>query len=525
MKALPQRVELVPLQRLLSGISEGLVVLPEFQREYVWSNRDARALIATILQGWPAGSLLLMEGMPEAFAVRPFEGQTSANAGPEVVVLDGQQRLTALFQALTDKGPYRFYLDLDLLAEAGGGMDLGRADPEDVEGCIVAKRRTSTENDQLRPSGTGLGLLPLGALRTASDFYRWVDVRPAQQAALTDLYRSTLSGVHAYQFPCVYLDRGIDVGVIARIFERLNRSGLQLAAFDLAVARAFKEGWNLRDEWERACDRWPDLAAYFGDDGLIALQVIALAHVRDVRQAAVLRLDPTVLRERWNTSTEALAVTLRFLRSRCGVYERRWLPYRATVLALAAAAMESQVHDFPADAERWFWETSFAQRFEVAANTRVVPEFERLKEAFTAGVYRHDEPPIDLSRVWFGTRRGNSAMMRAFECAAAQRLREQGFLEPDARAPRVEHFFGKRSWSASEWDERLYDRVLNYLIVPPFERYDRDAPPPLWISEQWVSEIRPTSTDDFLVTRLAGLVSFLEDRGVRIAGDPREFPL
>src|SRR4051794_32675523 len=114
MKALPQRVALVPLQRLLSGISEGSVVLPEFQRDYVWSNRDARALVATILQGWPAGSLLLMEGTPEAFGVRPFEGQTSASASPELVVLDGQQRLTALFQALTDTGPYRFYLDLDL---------------------------------------------------------------------------------------------------------------------------------------------------------------------------------------------------------------------------------------------------------------------------------------------------------------------------------------------------------------------------------------------------------------------------
>src|SRR3954452_23152773 len=102
MKALPQHVELVPLQRLLAGISAGSVVLPEFQREYVWSNRDARALVATVLQGWPAGSLLLMEGTPTEFDIRPFEGQDLAAVAPEIVVLDGQQRLTALFQALND---------------------------------------------------------------------------------------------------------------------------------------------------------------------------------------------------------------------------------------------------------------------------------------------------------------------------------------------------------------------------------------------------------------------------------------
>lgn len=513
MNALPQRVELVPIGRMLDGISDGGVVLPEFQREYVWSNRDARALVATVLQGWPAGSLLLMEGTPAEFGIRPFEGQTSARLNPELVVLDGQQRLTALFHALHDTGPYRFFLDLDLLAEASGGAGLPDADPEDVETCIVVVRRGPSQPGQPTLPGFGLGRLPLSALRSASAFYSWAGQRPEHEPALSRLYRSTLSGVHAYEFPCVYLDRGIDVGVIARIFERLNRSGLRLAAFDLAVARAFKDGWNLRAEWARACDESPGLAEYFGDDGLITLQVISLVHQRDVRQTAVLRLDPDVLRDKWEASTRAVAATVEFLRMRCGVLERRWLPYRAAVLVLAGVALASREQHFPAAAEQWFWATSFGQRFDVAANTRVVSEFTRLQHALA----KSDDAPaveVDLDAVWHGTRRGNSALMRAFTCAVAQQLGEAGLLEPDARPPRVERFLGRSAWSTSDWDERLYDRVLNHVLVPAFERYDRDALAPKWVSQQWILDRQPSSSEEFFSERLTGLSAFLHKRGV-----------
>src|SRR3712207_3315332 len=67
--------------------------------------------------GWPAGSLLLMRGAPTFFATRRFEGAPTRSAEPAYVVLDGQQRLTALFNALRGVGPFIYAVDLSALEQ------------------------------------------------------------------------------------------------------------------------------------------------------------------------------------------------------------------------------------------------------------------------------------------------------------------------------------------------------------------------------------------------------------------------
>src|SRR3954453_15761332 len=89
----------VDLSRLLEGIDQGAVVLPDFQRDFVWSDGELMVLVATVMVGWPAGSLLLMEGSPPFFNTREFSGVTRKIDQVSLVVLDGQQRLTALYSS------------------------------------------------------------------------------------------------------------------------------------------------------------------------------------------------------------------------------------------------------------------------------------------------------------------------------------------------------------------------------------------------------------------------------------------
>lgn len=86
------------------------VVLPRFQRFEAWTHRMVAGLLDTVLRELPAGALLVLEvGDEEPFVSRVMVG--APENGDKIVehLLDGQQRLTALWRSLTDNYPDRTY--------------------------------------------------------------------------------------------------------------------------------------------------------------------------------------------------------------------------------------------------------------------------------------------------------------------------------------------------------------------------------------------------------------------------------
>ena len=124
------------LAEILKHAHEGRLQLPDFQRSYVWGDGDVRALIASIARGFPVGALLTLESGGEVrFKPRPIEGAPDAKRDPETLLLDGQQRITSLYQALFSPVPVRtrktnettverhYYLDMEKALIEGGDME------------------------------------------------------------------------------------------------------------------------------------------------------------------------------------------------------------------------------------------------------------------------------------------------------------------------------------------------------------------------------------------------------------------
>src|SRR5690242_17850803 len=105
-------VTMLKLESLAEEIRGGRIALPDFQRDFDWTEKDIRAFLATVVKGWPAGSLLVMRGKSDWFDVRKFEGAPDLG-DVRLVVLDGQQRLTSMFHALSDVGPNVYAIQLD----------------------------------------------------------------------------------------------------------------------------------------------------------------------------------------------------------------------------------------------------------------------------------------------------------------------------------------------------------------------------------------------------------------------------
>jgi len=91
---------------LLDQIENRDLALPDFQRSFVWDPGATRELVVSIIRSFPAGSLLLMQGGASVFAPREFEAAPLLDGTPAYLVLDGQQRLTSLYQAFSGGGSH-----------------------------------------------------------------------------------------------------------------------------------------------------------------------------------------------------------------------------------------------------------------------------------------------------------------------------------------------------------------------------------------------------------------------------------
>ena len=93
----------VSLEELLRQCGNGKIQLPDFQCSWVWDEERIKGLIASISQAFPVGALMTLEVKPDAadtFARRPIQGADAevGDGAPDQLLLDGQQRMTSLYQ-------------------------------------------------------------------------------------------------------------------------------------------------------------------------------------------------------------------------------------------------------------------------------------------------------------------------------------------------------------------------------------------------------------------------------------------
>src|SRR5688572_28938740 len=95
-----QKPDHMSLNTVITRLREGRYVIPDFQRDFEWKPWDISALMRSIFLDYYIGSLLLWRGEAKnlkALACEPVYGHDGGVERAEHIVLDGQQRLTAMY--------------------------------------------------------------------------------------------------------------------------------------------------------------------------------------------------------------------------------------------------------------------------------------------------------------------------------------------------------------------------------------------------------------------------------------------
>ena len=212
------------LNDLLREINDGKIQLPDFQRGWIWDNDHIHGLLVSIARSFPIGAVMLLEAGGEVrFQTRPVEGleaKVPRSQVPEKLILDGQQRLTTLVQALSLDEPVRTQTAKRKKIKRYYYFDVRRvlAAPNSLDDAVVAV----DENRQLRSDfGRKVDLdlsttelecqhlhFPCNQIMDSDDWETTLHrVAPSQFSAYMEFRGRVLTAFRGYQIPVIQLRR------------------------------------------------------------------------------------------------------------------------------------------------------------------------------------------------------------------------------------------------------------------------------------------------------------------------------
>jgi hypothetical protein len=226
------------LSAILDQIDNGSILLPEFQRGYVWNGDQVRGLMRSLYRGYPVGTLLIWEAAAGAAAVR---GGGTKGARPRELLLDGQQRITTLYGVVRGKPPAFF--EGNAKAFQGLFFNVHNEAFEFLSAVNVDDSRW-VEVTSLFGRGLGPHIARLSTDPTLSDSLADYLTR------LSRLYEILNRDFHAETIT------DPDIKNVVDIFNRVNSGGTKLSGGDLALARLCAEWPEARATMRKCLATW-----------------------------------------------------------------------------------------------------------------------------------------------------------------------------------------------------------------------------------------------------------------------------
>ncbi len=322
------------IEEWLDLVQEGSVQLPDFQRDVVWSYQKVVGFLNAALRGRPVGCLLLLKTDPHEqppFDPRPIEGSSAPqDAGCEYLILDGQQRITALWRALRNTDKERQYF---IKYKPG----------EDDDGEVTAHRKMNKQSWLNDPKKClERGRVPIMLLRHPSDKNEevtdWIDkayTEPdgdAKISAVRALERWIVArseALRTFAIPFLPMPKGTSENEAIETFIESNTSSQHLRKFDIVVGQMRLDHQSkLREARKKTYEKVPDLERYLDetDVGDLLLKIACLRKGQTPVESHYTRSDVMAdLRDNIDAIIDGLTWTITLLDAD-GIWDGRRLP-------------------------------------------------------------------------------------------------------------------------------------------------------------------------------------------------------
>lgn len=513
-----QKPDHISLSTLVGRLREGRYVIPDFQREFEWEPWDISALMRSIFLDYYIGSLLLWKGKKENFAALACEAiysYANGDGSPEHIVLDGQQRLTAMYYAFM--GPdapapkranrFLYFIRVDKFMEEAyddaftydwtrRGLNLIEDETRQFEEhyfplCVVGKTGWALPNwvqgyqrfwEQREIESRENG---------DSEAVAECRINVGNAEAFGEYLKSIME---QYQVAYIELDRELELDKVCDIFTQINSRGIRLDVFDLINALLRPKGLQLRHMWRKASPR----LNFVNTDrmNVYILQVMSIlrqgycspkylyyllpGQERQIREPGgalhkeILVPDTKDFERRWDEAVRSIeqAIALLSHPQEFGAISSQYLPYVSILPAFAALQTEAKKlpRQRQLDAQHkirhWYWASVFLNRYSGSVESTSARDYLDLQSWFDDDAlepaliaeFRERFRSIDMKRE---VRRGTSVYNGVFNLLVLGGARDWITGNLPQHNDLDDHHIVPKSWGRDNDLGTAIDTILN----------------------------------------------------------------
>lgn len=398
------------LYEILKDVNSGKIQLPDFQRGWVWDDDRIKGVIASVAKSFPIGAVMLLETGNEniRFKTKPVEGVLGLNGTkPEMLILDGQQRITSLYQAImtnrvvntrNSKGyEIKRWYYIDMVKALDTDSDLEEAIFSINENKIITENigrdiilDLSTEENEFKNL-----MYPVSMVNNYDEwrtkFIEYWDYDRDKIKFWNEFEKKIIKGFNGYNLPVIVMKKENTKEAVCQVFEKVNTGGVSLTVFELLTASFASDGFDLKADWEDIKNKFKPYKILNKTSNTDIIQAITLYSTFNKRLAAITsgltENIPSVSAKRKEMLNLTLSEYLKyrdeivegFIKSskilvENHIFNSRDLPYSTQLVPMAAilAKLGDKIDNVGNKNKlmRWFWCGVFGELYGSANETR-----------------------------------------------------------------------------------------------------------------------------------------------------------
>ncbi len=445
---------------LISKIEQGLIKIPAFQREFVWTMDKTVFLLDSISRRYPIGTFLFWQTSDFINTLRNIGNLKLADPPsgyPVQYVLDGQQRVTSLYAALrsaqVDGKPYRICADLDSMEQS---EEVFFARESDGERYILLSDLLGEDYGSLFASLTS-----------------------TRQKRFNDIRTIFLN----YPFSITLVEGG-DLDIVCDVFERINNTGVELSVFDLLVARTWLPiaedgGFDLRATYDELREDLEEVN--FNDIPEAVVAQLAGALIKhDCTRKAILGIGREEMREAWPKLADSLRSAVDFVRKRLRITTSRLLPYPSLLVPLAYFFFRNGMRNPDGNQSSWlmryFYLNGFSWRLSSGTQSKLTEDLQIIDSWVTGEAAAFNVPvsvtvadiretPLQLSNAYCKSLLCLLSAKKPLDFRDGSDVHLQGHFLKQANSRQFHHVFPKAYMRGRAGAEDV-NSIVNIALTP-----------------------------------------------------------
>jgi len=399
-----------PLYKWFNLIELGQLTLPRFQRFEAWTHNEVSNLLRSMLRGLPTGAALILRvDGPEQFRSKNLAGTPQDGRNVTEQLLDGQQRLTAMWKSLYNLYDNRTFLvsiDKSTIDFNVNPSDYLESNEIEVVAQAIYERKGSRYPMWVNDAKEcwERGLIPVHLLRPddiSKEKKAWLKAAAPEDIEmrefLDDLIDALRERVKHFNLPYLELPSTTKKHVALDVFIKLNTSSVKLTAYDIVVALVEDAAETSLHELVDSLALKVPKAKDYADLPDLVLDTVALLQDIIPSQAGYVNINYRQLVSEWDDLVSCFTKMVDLLEEE-HIYDEKRLPSYTALPVLAALTKylptnADQLGNARHILKKYLWRAFLTDRYERATPSKSLADFRKIRD-YLLGKGEYEDIPI-----------------------------------------------------------------------------------------------------------------------------------